>query len=68
MVGRKKIRFFNDIKLRVMSKISGWQHKFISSGGNDVLIKAVAQVVPAYVVSVFRIPLSICEDIQKHYS
>ena len=42
MVGRKKIRFFNDIKLRVMSKILGWQCKFFSSGGKEVLIKAVA--------------------------
>lgn len=31
MVGRKKISFFNDIKLRVLSKISSWTSKLLSS-------------------------------------
>lgn len=68
MVGRKRKGFFNDIKLRVMSKISSWQYKFFSSGGNKVLIKAVAQVVPAFAMSVFKLPLGICEDVQKAIS
>lgn len=65
MVGRKRISFFNDIKLKVLSKISNWQHKLFSSGGKEVLIKAVAQAVPAYAMSVFRIPLELCNDIQR---
>lgn len=27
MIGRKKMGFFNDIKLKVLNKIVGWQHK-----------------------------------------
>lgn len=65
MVGRKKISFFNDIKLRVLSKLSSWQSKLFSCGGKEVLIKAIAQAVPAYAISVLKVPLSICEDIQK---
>ncbi|KAH9671011.1 putative reverse transcriptase/RNA-dependent DNA polymerase [Citrus sinensis] len=65
MVGRKKSGFFNDIKLRASSKIAGWQHKFFSCGGKEVLIKAVAQAVPAYAMSVIKIPMSICIDIQQ---
>lgn len=65
MVGRNRTSFFNDIKLKVLSKISNWQHKFFSSGGKEVLIKAVAQAVPAYAMSVFKIPLAICNDIQR---
>lgn len=30
-----------------------------------MLIKAVAQAVPAYAVSVFKVPLGVCDDIQK---
>ena len=33
MIGRKKTSFFNEVKLKVLSKISNWQHKFFSSGG-----------------------------------
>lgn len=42
VIGRKKTNFFNEVKLKVLSKISNWQHKFFSSGENEVLIKAMA--------------------------
>lgn len=42
MVGRKRASFFNDLKLRVLSKIANWQHKLFSSGGKEVLVKVVA--------------------------
>lgn len=48
-----------------MIKISSWQHKFFSSGGNEVLIKAVAQAILPYTMSVFKLLLSTCEDIQR---
>ncbi|KAH9759717.1 putative reverse transcriptase/RNA-dependent DNA polymerase [Citrus sinensis] len=65
MVGRKKTNFFNYVKLRVLNKLTSWESKFFSCGGKEVLIKAVAQAVPAYAMSVFKIPQSICDDIQK---
>lgn len=64
MVGRKKTSFFNYIKLRVLDKISSWQSKWFSSGGKEVLIKAIAQAVPAYAMSIFKIPSGLCADIQ----
>ena len=63
MIGRKKVCFFKDIKLRIFNKIFSWHSKMFSSGGKEILIKAVAQAVPAYAVSVFRIPTTICDDI-----
>ncbi|KAH9719688.1 reverse transcriptase domain-containing protein [Citrus sinensis] len=65
MVGRNKRNFFDDLKLRVKSKISNWQHKHFSSGGKEVLIKTIAQAIPTYAMSVFKIPLGLCEDVQK---
>ena len=65
MIGRNKRNFFNDIKLRVISKLSSWQHKHFSKGGKEVLIKAIAQAVPIYAMSVFKIPQGLCDDIQK---
>ncbi|KAH9717651.1 reverse transcriptase domain-containing protein [Citrus sinensis] len=65
MVGRKKTSFFNEVKLKVVSKIASWQHRLFSSGGKEVLIKAVAQAIPAYAMSVFKLPLGLCDDIQK---
>ena len=65
MIGRKKMSFFKDVKLKVLSKISSWHHKMFSSGGKEVLIKAVAQAIPAYAMSVFKLPKGLCEDIQR---
>lgn len=53
MIGRKKTSFFNDVKLKALNKISNWQHEMFSSGGREVLIKTVAQVIPTYTMSVF---------------
>lgn len=64
-VGRKKRSFFNDIQLKVLNKIFSWNNKFFSSGGKEVLIKAMAQTIPAFAMSVFRLPLGLCIDIQK---
>lgn len=65
MIGRRTKSFFNEIKLRVLSKISSWQHRFFSSGGKEILIKAVAQSVPTYAMSIFKIPLGVCDDMQR---
>ncbi|KAL9432911.1 hypothetical protein AB3S75_027846 [Citrus x aurantiifolia] len=65
MIGRKRSSFFNDIKLKISNKISSWQHKFFSCGGKEVLIIAAVQAIPAYAISVFKIPVGVCDDIQK---
>ena len=49
----------------MLNKLSSWQNKCFSSGGKEILIKAVAQAVPAYAISIFRIPQGLCDDIQK---
>lgn len=62
---RKKTSFFNELKLRVLNKVSSWQHKLFSSGGKEVIIKVVAQAVPTYTMSIFKIPLGLYNDIQR---
>ena len=65
MIGRKRSNFFNDIKLKIYNKVSSCQHKFFSCGGTEVLIKAAALAIPTYAMSIFKIPLGICDDIQR---
>ena len=49
-----------------MSKrLVDWGKKYISSGGKKVLIKSVAQALPTYVMSVFKLPMSVCDDLMK---
>ena len=36
-----------------------------SSGGKEIFIKVAAQAIPAYTISVFKIPRGLCDDIQR---
>lgn len=65
-IEKKYMNFFNDVKRKILSKISNWQHKFFVSGGKELLIKVVAHVVLlAYVMSVFKVPVALYKDIYK---
>lgn len=63
IVGRKKLSFFNKIKLRVLIKLCNCQSKMFSKCGKEVLIKYVAQTVSVYAMSVFKLPMGLCDGI-----
>jgi len=65
MIGRSKKFIFNYIKDRIWNRISGWSSKMLSQAGKKVLIKSVAQAIPSDCMSVFLLPHSITEDIEK---
>ena len=46
-------------------KIQGWIEQLLSAAGKEVLIKAVAQALPTYIMSVFKLPYSVCDDLTR---
>lgn len=56
IIGRKNMSFFKEVKFKVLNRISNWHHKWFSSGGREIIIKAVAQVILAYATNVFKLP------------
>ncbi|XP_060962076.1 uncharacterized protein LOC133032219 [Cannabis sativa] len=48
-----------------MARVNSWDGKFLSRAGKEILLKTVIQSLPTYAMSVFLIPLGICEDIEK---
>lgn len=63
--GRKKVELFQFLVEKVKERTKGWSNKFLSQGGKEVLLKAIAIAMPVYTMNVFKIPKGICEDIER---
>ena len=56
IVGKSKTNTFKGVREKITKKVTGWKEKFISQAGREILIKNVAQTVPTYTMSIFKIP------------
>ena len=63
LVGKGKRKAFSRIKDQVGRKIAGWKGNLLSNAGREILIKAVAQATPTYTMSVFKLPDSLCQEL-----
>ena len=63
LMGKNKRNTFNDVKDKLSKKLAGWKEKLLSKVGKEVLIKVVAQAIPTYTMSYFKIPDSLCDDL-----
>jgi hypothetical protein len=61
LVGADRSDCFEHFIERIIQRINGWKEKFLSIGGKEILLKAVAQAIPVYAMSVFQIPKGICK-------
>jgi hypothetical protein len=50
---------------RINKKLKGWKERFLSFAGRSILISAVIQALPTYLMSCFLLPQSMCENIEK---
>ncbi|XP_074322969.1 uncharacterized protein LOC141659929 [Apium graveolens] len=65
LIGRSKKSVFNFLKDRVEKRIQGWGNKLLSKGGKMVLIKCVAQAIPSFCMSCFKISKTLCQAIER---
>lgn len=65
LIGRGKNKAFNRIKDQVGRRIAGCKGKLLSRAGREILIKAVAQDTPTYTMSCFKLPNSLCMDLNS---
>ena len=62
LVGRNKKNTFKEVKDKLAKKLAGWKEKLLSKVGKEILIKAVAQTIPTYTMSCFKVPDSLCDE------
>ncbi|XP_021751223.1 uncharacterized protein LOC110716880 [Chenopodium quinoa] len=63
VIGKSKKAIFANLKDRIWKKLQGWKEKLLSRAGKEILIKAVAQEIPTYLMGIFKIPDSLLEEI-----
>ncbi|XP_074304735.1 uncharacterized protein LOC141639525 [Silene latifolia] len=64
VVGRSKKVITDIIRDKLSKRLQGWREKILSRAGKEVLIKAVANSLTTYVMSVFKIPANFCDELR----
>lgn len=65
IIGRNKNALFGYLKDRLQDRIQGWDKKFLSKGGNEILLKTVAQTLPNYAMNIFLLPWDLCQQLER---
>lgn len=61
--GRIKGERFQTLKERLTKRLNDFTEKYMSAAAKEVHIKAVAQALPTYIMSVFKLPLLLCDSL-----
>ena len=61
----RKLSFWKLVIDRIVSRLSSWNHKFLSFGGHMVLLKSVMSSLPVYFLSFFKAPTGIISSIKS---
>ncbi|XP_019173613.1 PREDICTED: uncharacterized protein LOC109169222 [Ipomoea nil] len=64
-VGRNKRDVFSYVEEKISQRIGSWSKKLLSQAGKEVLLKSVAQSMPTFSMSVFLLPETICQSIER---
>ena len=63
--GRMHKGRFQNLQVKLMKRICIWGDGYMAQAGREVLIKAVAQSIPTYIMGVFKLPFSVCDDLTR---
>ncbi|XP_010666711.1 uncharacterized protein LOC104883845 [Beta vulgaris subsp. vulgaris] len=63
--GSSKKLLFRSILDRMWKKLRGWKEQLLSRAGKEVLIKAVIQAIPTYLMGVYKFPAAIIHEISS---
>jgi hypothetical protein len=61
LVGADRSDCFVHFIEKIIQRINGYKEKLLLLGGTEILLKAVAQAIPVYAMSIFLIPKGVCK-------
>lgn len=65
IIGKNKKEILSFIKQRIVNRIQGWNHRFLSRVGREILLKTVVQALPSYAMGVFLLPIGLIKEIES---
>ena len=65
VVSRTKQQLFGFVKSNIQQRVLQWKNKFLSTAGKEILLKSVAQAMPTYTMSCFKVPARLCKEISS---
>ncbi|XP_074266574.1 uncharacterized protein LOC141589850 [Silene latifolia] len=68
VIGRSKKPITDIVRNKLLKRLQGWRGKILSKAGREILIKAVANSLPTYVMSIFKLPAAFCDDLRRMIS
>jgi hypothetical protein len=63
--GRMSKGKFESLQSRLSKIIIEWGNGLMAQSARGILIKPIAQVIPTYVMGVFKLPFSVCDELKK---
>jgi hypothetical protein len=63
--GRMHKGRFQNLQEKLLKRMIIWGDGLPSQGGKEALIKAIAQAIPTYIMSVFKLPRAVCDDLMR---
>lgn len=63
--GRRKRDIFAALVDRIQQRSHSWTTRFLSGAGKLILLKSVLAAMPTYSMSCFKLPMSLCKQIQS---
>ena len=64
LVRMNKRASFDRLKQKVWKRLQGWEGKLLSQAGREVHIKSVIQAIPTFIMSCFKLPTTLCHEIE----
>lgn len=65
IVGRNKKVVFGYLKNCLPERIKGWDKKYLSKGGKELLLKTVSRALPSYAMSIFILPKQLQSEMES---
>jgi len=64
-LGRNKTTVFRFLEQKLRARLDAWRFKFVSRAGKEVLLKCIAQALPIFAMSVYLLPKSVCDRLER---